>query len=179
MLKSEKTDPEAESRSWYGPVPNNNHFFIGQRFIFHIIFLKLANFLRHPVRSQTPVVLYVCLLVFVGGDWYWRWCMLLMQGIRGSVEWCPCSAAAEAVSRQTHSTRYSRKTSWQPDYWWLRQNSVVYVPVIMCVCVCVCVDWSPVSIQTQSLALRALRKRKPQETQALAYFHAINASASQ
>ena len=28
--------------------------------------------------------------------------------------------------------------------------------------------WSPVSIQTQSLALRALRKRKPQETQALA-----------
>jgi len=26
---------------------------------------------------------------------------------------------------------------------------------------------SPVSIQTQSLALRALRKRKPQETQAL------------
>ena len=27
---------------------------------------------------------------------------------------------------------------------------------------------SPVSIQTQSLALRALRKRKPQETQALA-----------
>jgi len=29
---------------------------------------------------------------------------------------------------------------------------------------------SPVSIQTQSLALRALRKRKPQETQALAYF---------
>jgi len=34
-------------------------------------------------------------------------------------------------------------------------------------------DWhlsSPVSIQTQSLALRALRKRKPQETQALALF---------
>ena len=29
-------------------------------------------------------------------------------------------------------------------------------------------DWSPVSIQTQSPALRALRKRKPQETQALA-----------
>ena len=29
---------------------------------------------------------------------------------------------------------------------------------------------SPVSIQTQSLALRALRKRKPQETQALAVF---------
>jgi len=29
-------------------------------------------------------------------------------------------------------------------------------------------DLSPVSIQTQSLALRALRKRKPQETQALA-----------
>jgi len=28
---------------------------------------------------------------------------------------------------------------------------------------------SPVSIQTQSLALRALRKRKPQETQALAF----------
>ena len=28
--------------------------------------------------------------------------------------------------------------------------------------------WSPVSIQTQSLALRAMRKRKPQETQALA-----------
>jgi len=27
---------------------------------------------------------------------------------------------------------------------------------------------SPVSIQTQSLALRALRKRKPQETQAIA-----------
>ena len=27
----------------------------------------------------------------------------------------------------------------------------------------------PVSIQTQSLALRALRKRKPQETQALAF----------
>jgi len=27
---------------------------------------------------------------------------------------------------------------------------------------------SPVSIQTQSLALRAMRKRKPQETQALA-----------
>jgi len=27
---------------------------------------------------------------------------------------------------------------------------------------------TPVSIQTQSLALRALRKRKPQETQALA-----------
>ena len=27
---------------------------------------------------------------------------------------------------------------------------------------------SPVSIQTQSLAVRALRKRKPQETQALA-----------
>jgi len=27
---------------------------------------------------------------------------------------------------------------------------------------------SPVSIQTQSLALRALRKRKPQETQELA-----------
>jgi len=42
---------------------------------------------------------------------------------------------------------------------------------------------SPVSIQTQSLALRALRalrKRKPQETQTLAfYFHATNASASQ
>ena len=39
-------------------------------------------------------------------------------------------------------------------------------------------EWlsSPVSIQTQSLALRALRKRKPQETQAL--FHATNASAS-
>ena len=31
------------------------------------------------------------------------------------------------------------------------------------------VDWSPVSIQTQSLALRALRKRKPQETQAIAF----------
>jgi len=31
--------------------------------------------------------------------------------------------------------------------------------------VCQC----PVSIQTQSLALRALRKRKPQETQALAF----------
>ena len=30
------------------------------------------------------------------------------------------------------------------------------------------VAWSPVSIQTQSLALCALRKRKPQETQALA-----------
>jgi len=30
------------------------------------------------------------------------------------------------------------------------------------------IGWSPVSIQTQSLALRALRKRKPQETQALA-----------
>jgi len=29
---------------------------------------------------------------------------------------------------------------------------------------------SPVSIQTQSLALRALRKRKPQETQALVIF---------
>jgi len=29
-------------------------------------------------------------------------------------------------------------------------------------------DLSPVSIQTQSLALRALRKRKPQETQAFA-----------
>jgi len=29
-------------------------------------------------------------------------------------------------------------------------------------------DLSPVSIQMQSLALRALRKRKPQETQALA-----------
>jgi len=30
-----------------------------------------------------------------------------------------------------------------------------------------CIDQSsPVSIQTQSLALRALRKRKPQETQA-------------
>jgi len=29
---------------------------------------------------------------------------------------------------------------------------------------------SPISIQTQSLALRALRKRKPQETQALAVF---------
>jgi len=29
---------------------------------------------------------------------------------------------------------------------------------------------SPVSIQTQSLALRALRKRKPQETQALEIF---------
>jgi len=29
-------------------------------------------------------------------------------------------------------------------------------------------DLSPVSIQTQSLALRALRIRKPQETQALA-----------
>jgi len=28
---------------------------------------------------------------------------------------------------------------------------------------------SPVSIQTQSLALRALRKRKPQETQAIAF----------
>ena len=28
---------------------------------------------------------------------------------------------------------------------------------------------SPVSIQTQSLALRALRKRKPQETQATAF----------
>ena len=28
---------------------------------------------------------------------------------------------------------------------------------------------SPVSIQTQSLAVRALRKRKPQETQALAF----------
>ena len=28
---------------------------------------------------------------------------------------------------------------------------------------------SPVSIQTQSLALRALRKRKPQETQALVF----------
>jgi len=39
---------------------------------------------------------------------------------------------------------------------------------------------SPVSIQTQSLALRALRKRKPQETQALALaIHATNASASQ
>ena len=32
----------------------------------------------------------------------------------------------------------------------------------------VCLQLSPVSIQTQSLALRALRKRKPQETQALA-----------
>ena len=31
-----------------------------------------------------------------------------------------------------------------------------------------CTALSPVSIQTQSLALRALRKRKPQETQALA-----------
>jgi len=30
-------------------------------------------------------------------------------------------------------------------------------------------DSSPVSIQTQALALRALRKRKPQETQALAF----------
>ena len=29
-------------------------------------------------------------------------------------------------------------------------------------------DLSPVSIQTQSLALRALRKRKPQETQSFA-----------
>jgi len=43
---------------------------------------------------------------------------------------------------------------------------------------------SPVSIQTQLLALRALlalRKRKPQETQALALAssHATNASASQ
>jgi len=31
------------------------------------------------------------------------------------------------------------------------------------------VESGPVSIQTQSLALRALRKRKPQETQALAF----------
>jgi len=31
-----------------------------------------------------------------------------------------------------------------------------------------CQPWSPVSIQTRSLALCALRKRKPQETQALA-----------
>jgi len=29
--------------------------------------------------------------------------------------------------------------------------------------------YSPVSIQTQSLALRALRKRKPQETQEIAF----------
>ena len=34
---------------------------------------------------------------------------------------------------------------------------------------CVSSQLSPVSIQTQSLALRALRKRKPQETQALAF----------
>ena len=32
-----------------------------------------------------------------------------------------------------------------------------------------CGTLSPVSIQTQSLALRALRKRKPQETQAIAF----------
>ena len=29
--------------------------------------------------------------------------------------------------------------------------------------------WSPISIQTESLALRALRKQKPQETQAIAF----------
>jgi len=36
-----------------------------------------------------------------------------------------------------------------------------------CASVSVTAGSSPVSIQTQSLALRALRKRKPQETQAL------------
>jgi len=45
--------------------------------------------------------------------------------------------------------------------------------LFLCFCVFVfflllCV-LSPVSIQTQSLALRALRKRKPQETQAIAF----------
>ena len=35
--------------------------------------------------------------------------------------------------------------------------------------VSLCTESSPVSIQTQSLALRALRKRKPQETQSLAF----------
>jgi len=38
--------------------------------------------------------------------------------------------------------------------------------------------YSPVSIQTQSLALRALRKRKPQETQALALASIMVATAS-
>ena len=40
--------------------------------------------------------------------------------------------------------------------------------IVVVVVVVVVAAVSPVSIQTQSLALHALRKRKPQETQALA-----------
>ena len=40
-------------------------------------------------------------------------------------------------------------------------------------------DESPISIQTQSLALRALRKRKPQETQALAFLAVYATHAAQ
>ena len=72
-------------------------------------------------------------------------------------------------NRRAHVHNNVSAANWKQAYvrvGWYNVRPAYVLGII--VCSSAVSVWSPVSIQTQSLALRALRKGKPQETQALA-----------